>query len=153
MNKYLPMAELYPVLTEVLESGGEFRFYPRGTSMLPLIQQGRDSVVLEAVTNPQKYDICLYQRANGQFVLHRLMKWTPEGEPIFCGDNQLIFEHGIPTDQIIARVNAIYQGDKKCSVTTFSYRFYVRVHCFMPWRHVRFFPRRLWGYFKRKIKR
>ncbi|MBE6595312.1 MAG: hypothetical protein E7644_05885 [Ruminococcaceae bacterium] len=150
LNKDLTMAEIYPVLQEVLASGGEFRFYPRGTSMLPLIREGRDSVVLEAVEKPQKHDMCLYRRANGQFVLHRLMGWDAAGAPVFCGDNQLTPEHGVPADAIIARVSAVYHGDKRKPVTALSYRCYVRLHCFMPWRRLRFFPRRAWGFIKRK---
>ena len=41
------MRELYPLLSEVLESGGEFRLYPKGTSMLPLLREGEDSVLLK----------------------------------------------------------------------------------------------------------
>ena len=151
-NENVTMEELYPVLTEVLESGGEFRFYPRGTSMLPLIKQGRDSVVLAAIDGkPAKYDLCLYRRANGQFVLHRLMKWTKAGEPIFCGDNQLVLEHGVTAERMIARVVAVYRGEKRRELSGFSYRCYVRVHCFMPWRWLLFFPRRLKNFIKRHI--
>jgi hypothetical protein len=146
------MEELYPVLMEVLESGGEFRFYPRGTSMLPLIRQGRDSVVLTAPDGkPSRREICLYRRADGRFVLHRLMKWTKEGTPVFCGDNQLFFEYGVPAEAIIARVCAIYHGEKRRDLKGLSYRLYVGVHCFMPWRHLRFFPRRVKNFIKRHL--
>ena len=37
------------IIREVLSSGGEFRLYPHGTSMLPLLRQGRDSVSLRQV--------------------------------------------------------------------------------------------------------
>ena len=43
------LEEYMPLIKEVVESGGEFRLFPRGTSMLPLIRQGRDSVALVAV--------------------------------------------------------------------------------------------------------
>ena len=34
------------LIEEVIGSGGEFRLFPKGVSMRPLLVQGRDSVVL-----------------------------------------------------------------------------------------------------------
>ena len=69
-DKEFSMEEMYPLLREVIDSGGEFRLYPRGTSMLPLIRQGKDSVALVRPEALSRHDICLYRRGNGQFVLH-----------------------------------------------------------------------------------
>ena len=70
------LADAIDVIETVMESGGEFRMYPRGTSMLPLIVQNRDSVVLKRNFEDaaKKHDIAFYRRDNGQFVLHRVMK-------------------------------------------------------------------------------
>ena len=73
-NASASMAELLPLMREILQSGGEFRLFPQGTSMLPLLRQGVDSVVLRTENNIKKGDICLYQRNNGDFVLHRVVK-------------------------------------------------------------------------------
>ena len=67
------LADAIEVIEEILNAGGEFRMYPKGTSMLPLIVQGRDSVVLKKrIESPQsplkKNDIAFYRRSNGQFV-------------------------------------------------------------------------------------
>ena len=40
------LSDYDPLIREVLASGGEFRLYPHGTSMRPLLRQGRDSVSL-----------------------------------------------------------------------------------------------------------
>ncbi len=152
-SKQYSMAELYPILLEVIESGGEFRLWPRGTSMLPLLHEGRDSVMLVAPQECKKHDICLYRRQDGSFVLHRLMKFTKEGAPVFCGDNQLYLEHGIPCENIIARVSTYYRGEKAVSVRSLKYRLYVFFHCIMPLRRLRFLPRRAWGVFSRLLKK
>jgi len=55
------MEEILPLLTELLSLGKSVRIYPRGTSMLPMLRQGIDSVVLSPVTDaPKKYDIPLF---------------------------------------------------------------------------------------------
>ena len=46
-NSEFYLADAIEVIEDVLASGGEFRMYPKGTSMLPLIVQTRDSVVLK----------------------------------------------------------------------------------------------------------
>lgn len=136
------MAELYPLLQEVIDSGGEFRLYPRGTSMLPLIREGKDSVSLIAKSVPSRRDVCLYRRADGSFVLHRLIKWDKEHAPVFCGDNQTYFETGVPKESIIACVCAVYRGEKRVEITSLPYRLYVWFHCLMPWRKFFFFLRK-----------
>ncbi|MBR2010909.1 MAG: S24/S26 family peptidase [Clostridia bacterium] len=151
-NKQYTMEELYPLLLEVIESGGEFRLWPRGTSMLPLLREGKDSVLLVMPLHCQKHDICLYRRADGAFVLHRLMKFEKNGDPIFCGDNQTALEYGVSREQIIARACAVYRGDRRISVSSRKYRFYVFLHSMMPLRRLRFLPRRIWGRLKRMCK-
>lgn len=44
MPETFSLAEYADIIREVLDSGGEFTLFPRGTSMLPLIVEGRDSV-------------------------------------------------------------------------------------------------------------
>ena len=70
--KEVELKEIYPFLSEMLECGNSISFKPNGTSMLPLLRQGLDSVVLAKPKNaPEKLDIVFYRRSNGQFVLHR----------------------------------------------------------------------------------
>ena len=145
MNNGFSMSELVPLIEEVTRGDGEFRLFPRGTSMLPLLKEGRDSVILVSPTVIKKRDICLYRRADGAYILHRLMRFDKNGAPVFCGDNQTALEYGVPRENIIAVVSAYYKGEKRIAVTARSYRFYVCLHCMMPLRHLRFLPRRLYG--------
>jgi hypothetical protein len=146
------MEEIYPLLQEVVDSGGEFRLHPRGTSMLPLLREGRDSVLLVKPRELKPLGVYLYRRANGQFVMHRLMH-LEDGAPVFCGDNQLALERGVPADAVIAEMASYYRGDRHISLTSLRYRIYVAVHCCMPWRRLYFLPRRAIGFLKRKFKK
>ena len=148
-NNSYKMEELYPLLLEVIESGGEFRLWPRGTSMRPLLREGRDSVALVLPDKLHKRDICLYRRADGSFVLHRLMKFGGDGEPVFCGDNQTRLEYGVKREQIVARVCAVFRDEKRISLKGLRYRLYTRIYGFLPLRWLWLLPRRVIGKLKK----
>lgn len=122
----LRLEQVMPLIKEQLANGQTVRFSPRGTSMLPMLRQGRDKVVLSAVKGPlKKYDLPLYQRDNGAFVLHRIVK---VGQTYTCiGDNQYVPEPGIRQDQIIAVVSAFTRDDREIPVTDLGYRIYCRL--------------------------
>ena len=146
----LSMQALFPLLCEVIDSGGEFRLYPRGTSMLPLLRQGIDSVALVRPETLKKRDICLYRRESGQFVLHRLLRVEKDGTLTFCGDNQLQKERGIQKEAVIARAVACYRGEHRREAAGAYLRFYAFFHCLWPLRWLRFLPRRVWHRLKKQ---
>lgn len=146
MNELFEMEDLYPLIEEVIGSGGRFRLFPKGTSMLPLLRQGTDSVSLGKAEPIQKNDILLYRRRSGQFVLHRMLKETPDGY-VMCGDNQVALEKGIRPDQILAKVWGIYRGEDYFELDCPAYRRYVRR------RVASRLPRRITGGLKRRIFR
>lgn len=109
----------------VLESGGEFRIYPKGTSMLPLIRAGQDSVCLEKPKGDLKRnDIAFYLRDNGEYVLHRVIK-AEKGQYTMCGDNQITLEKGIENRHIIGYATKIYRGTKLVTAEKAGYRMYL----------------------------
>ena len=138
------LAEAIEVIEEVLASGGEFRMYPKGTSMLPLMVQSRDSVVIKRNFNDgaKKHDIAFYRRKNGQFVLHRVMRICKDGTFVMCGDNQTVLEKGIEKEQIIAYVSDIYRKEKHIECDGFWYSVYVFMWTKMPIRRFGFFLRK-----------
>ena len=151
MNNGFHMTDAIEFIEEVLASGGEFRMYPKGTSMLPLLVQGSESVLLrrDNVRSVRKHDILLYRRDDGQFVLHRMMKAEKSGTYTMCGDNQTLLETGIRADQVIGYVSGIYKKDRFVSVESFKYRAYVAFWCCMPIRRTLRFVRSLLGKVKR----
>lgn len=144
------LEELMPHIRQTLAQGSSVCIGPKGTSMLPLIRQGKDYVELSPLPEKlKKYDIPLYQRGNGQYVLHRIVK---AGQTYTCiGDNQYERETGIAQAQLIAVVTAIYRGEKRIPVTAFSYRLYCRLWHWsrLPRRGVRWIK----NFIRRKIFR
>ena len=122
-KKSTRLEDIMPLIREELERDGSVRIHPMGVSMLPMIRQGRDSVVLSRLPDKlKKYDVILYQRENGQFVLHRLVK-LKRGY-VFWGDNDFEHEHGVERSQMIARVSSFYRDDKHIDACDASYRLY-----------------------------
>ena len=122
---------LYPVIADTLKNGNCFTFSPKGKSMLPLIRQGIDSVKIAPITSKlNKYDIPLYRRSNGQFVLHRIVG-IRDGKYIMCGDNQHIYEYGIDDSQLIGLVTEIIRPEGVLHTTDKSYIFYSRMRIFI----------------------
>ena len=143
--------EMLPLIEECLGLGQSVKFSPRGISMLPMIVQGRDSVTLSSPPEKlKKFDIPLYRRSDGSFVLHRVVK---VGDSYTCiGDNQFKAEPGVEHSQVIAVVTAFTRKGKTYSVSCAGYRLYcVLWHISRParhvWRALRFRAARL----KRKI--
>lgn len=132
-----------PLIRSQLEQGKRVSFSPRGVSMRPMLRQGKDTVELAPVTGKlKKYDVPLYQRKNGQYVLHRIVE---AGETYTCvGDNQFDLEHGLKHEQMIAVVTAFTRGKKRIVVSNMGYRLYYRVWHYTrplrkPWRKLRAF--------------
>ena len=114
-----------------------------------MLRQGKDSVVLSPLPEKlKKYDLPLYQRDNGQYVLHRVVE---AGETYTCvGDNQFALENGLRHDQMIALVTAFDRGEKSHSVEEWQYKLYCRLwHISRPVRH---FWRRGMGFLRRCLK-
>lgn len=147
---FATMDDLIPIISECINAGRSVEISPRGVSMLPLIREGRDSVVLSPLNREiKKYDLPLYRRADGSYVLHRIVD-VKKDVYTAIGDNQYVYENGISRDQIIAIVTAIRRDDKLISVESLSYRFYTVFH--HATRPVRHFVRRVIGRIRRLFK-
>lgn len=148
-KKTISLEEIYPVIKEKIESGGTVQLPITGTSMLPLLVWGRDSVEIVKCTSPKKYDIIFYRRDDGHFVLHRIIGKNEKGY-ILCGDNQWVKEYGIQNRHIIAVVSAITRNGKKFSISKLSYRIYSKIWVsILPIRkYVLVLSRKIKGMFK-----
>lgn len=142
-HKEFSLSEYDETIRLVLDSGGEFTIFPKGTSMLPLIVQGRDSVTLAKPGGDlHRGDIAFYLRDNGQYVLHRVIK-AENGHYTMCGDNQLAPETGLENRHIIGIVRRITRNGKTLTDRTFSYKVYRCVWRSFLVRRVYFRLRRL----------
>lgn len=125
LDRNVDLAMVMPLIREKVEAGGTVRLSPKGTSMLPMLKMGRDSVdLVKPPAKLKKYDLPLYVRDDGSYILHRVVK---VGDTYTCiGDNQYVYEEGVRPDQIIAVVTAFHHDGKRYSVKDLRYWLYCR---------------------------
>lgn len=124
-NREIQLEDVIQIIKEKLEGGGTVTFTPHGTSMFPMLRSGEDVVVLKKSEGRLKHlDVALYQRNNGDFVLHRVIGFDKNGGYIFCGDNQFGKERGITDADIIGVVTAFYRKGKHYTNDSLTYRIY-----------------------------
>lgn len=121
-----------------------------GDSMMPLIKQGRDVLVISVVNGRLKrYDIPLYKRDSGQYVLHRILK-VRKNDYVICGDNRCNKEYGITDRHIIGVLSGIIRDGREIPVTNIKCRIYAHLWCdLFP---VRVLIIRIRQIFKRRLK-
>ncbi len=135
---------------EEIRRKGKLVYTNVGDSMLPLIKQGRDLLIISAVNGRlKKYDVPLYKRDSGQYVLHRILKVRAD-DYVICGDNRWQKEYGITDKHIIGMLTGIVRGGKEISVNDKRYRLYVHIWC--DFFFVRAFILRVKHYIKRWLK-
>ena len=121
-----------------------------GDSMMPLIKQGWDVLVISVVNGRLKrYDIPLYKRDSGQYVLHRILK-VRKNDYVICGDNRCNKEYGITDRHIIGVLSGIIRDGREIPVTDIKCRIYAHLWCdLFPVRVLIIHIRQI---FKRRLK-
>lgn len=96
--------ELMPEYIELLKSGAELPLTVSGSSMIPFLAPGRDSVVLRGIDRElRRGDIVFYRRKDGRYILHRL--YSVDGDKLwFVGDAQDEIEGPLSRDCAFAYV-------------------------------------------------
>lgn len=88
-NRTLPNEVLLGEISSLLAEGREVSFTPKGTSMLPFIRGGRDSVTLKKLAEVKVGDIVLVRLPDSRYVLHRV--WSLDGDSLeLMGDGNLV---------------------------------------------------------------
>ncbi len=125
MSKQISLDALMPVIQEQLDRGDSVRLIPQGTSMLPMLHPGEDTVILQRPVAPiRKYDIALYRRLDGKYVLHRIVGVGTTYTAL--GDNCVLLEKGILREQILAVVSRCYRGENEIPMHGLRYGIYCR---------------------------
>ena len=135
---------------EEIKKSGRIIYTNVGDSMMPYIKQGRDVLVISEVNGRlNKYDVPLYKRDSGQYVLHRILK-VRENDYVICGDNRWNKEYGITDRHIIGILTGVIRDGQEIPVTSRKYRIYVHLWCdLFP---VRAFILRVCEFVKRRLK-
>lgn len=112
---------------EELKEKGILVYTNVGTSMRPLIRQGKDVMIISSLDklgrNLKKMDVPLYKRDSGQYVLHRIIKIDKNGY-VIRGDNTYSNEYGVTDHQIIGVLTGVIRNGKEISVNSFGYKVY-----------------------------
>ncbi len=139
---------------DIIERDGKLIYTNVGDSMHPLIRQDRDLLIIEKPEGRlKKYDVPLYKRDSGQYVLHRILK-VRDDDYVICGDNRCSREYGITDRHIIGVLTAVVRDGKEISVTDLKYRLYVHLWCgLFPLRVFILKAGKFPKWLKRKLKR
>ncbi len=102
-----------------------------GWSMWPMLRNRRDRIIVVPVGEKQleKYDLPLYRRPDGKYILHRIID-VKETEYIIRGDNTYVKEH-IPKEWILGYVREFYRADRHVLSSARGYRFYAQLWNFL----------------------
>lgn len=126
MDRIISMADLSPLLEEVLCSGGQAELTATGRSMRPMLWDGKSRVRLAPVEHLCRGDVILYRRASGAYVLHRITNVSGTSYTC-CGDAQSILERGVERDCVIAKVLAFTWRGRWVDCTSPGYGLYWRL--------------------------
>lgn len=137
-------------LRELLERDGRLVYTCRGVSMLPLLRQKRDLMVIEKKTDRRckRLDAVLFVRPNGQYVLHRILKVYDDGYWI-VGDNCIGGEN-VSEKQVIGILKGVQRGKRYLDCEGRLCRLYA--HLWGDVYPVRFIIQRLWRFAKRCLR-
>ena len=107
---------------------GRFMYKNIGTSMMPLIREGKDVMIIERPNGRlKKYDVALYKK-NGSYILHRVIK-VRESDYVIVGDHCTVREYGITDSDIIGVMKGLIRSGKELDLNSFGYKFYYHLWC------------------------
>ena len=106
-------------IEEVLLETGKYIGPTVGTSMLPMLKNRRDTIVVRAKTERlQPLDVALYKRGDA-YILHRVLSVTDEGY-IIRGDN-CYFDEIVPEEAVIGVLTEFFRKGKHFYCTDEKY--------------------------------
>lgn len=132
VNKKVAMSELSSLMNEIIQNDGEVTFRITGNSMAPMLHHQKDRVCIVKPGNSllKKYDIPLFVRKDGKYILHRIVAVKPD-DYVIIGDNQRVREYPVCPCQVIGVVRGFWRGERYISCNSFWYKIYCRIWVFI----------------------
>lgn len=119
--------EYVSALKELVNEGKELSIQISGGSMFPFLWDERDSVCFKAPDRDLRVgDIVFFQRADGQYILHRICR-IENGNYYIIGDAQQTVEGPILREQIFALVTEAKRNGKILSPGKLKWDFFEKV--------------------------
>ena len=110
-------------IEKILDERGVYVSTTSGVSMMPMLRDRRDTIVVKrAEQRLKKYDVVLYRRGDS-YVLHRVIKVLPDSY-VIRGDNCIAREYGIKDSDVLGVLCEFYRGERHIKVNKRSYRAY-----------------------------
>ena len=127
----LDTREYVSTLRELVQQGETVSMLISGNSMAPFLCSRRDYIYFRSPDRPMRRgDIVFYERDNGQFVVHRIIRVHREADGRrrfdITGDNQSELE-SVREDQIFGLIFAVERKGKKIVPGDFWWEFFARV--------------------------
>ncbi len=134
---YVDTNEYITVLKGLTEEGHLVSLLISGWSMTPFLAHERDTIYFKKPDRPLKVgDIVFYERDDGKYVLHRIVKAHDQETFDMAGDAQVYVERGIRRDQIFGLVVRAERKGREITPSSPVWLFYSVVWCRMvPARH------------------
>ena len=129
---------------EILKKDGRLVYKTMGVSMLPMLHQNRDIIVIVPPEGRlKKYDVALYKRGSS-YILHRIIG-IEDKEYLIRGDNTYQIEHVSP-ELVIGVLTGFIRNGKSYTVEDTGYQTYCRIwNAVYPLRKILFRMRKAAG--------
>ena len=110
---------------EYLKEHGTLTYTNVGVSMLPLLRQSKDLLIVtrKEAGRCRVGDVVLYTRTDNKYVLHRVIE-VCANDYIIMGDNCMTKEYGICDDDIIGVMTGFVRNSRQHSTSEVGYRIY-----------------------------
>lgn len=131
-GRYVDTKEYVSVMRDLVNEGKEVSMLVAGSSMSPFLVHYRDTIYFARPDRALRSgDMVFYQRDNGQFIMHRIIKVRRDGCYDIVGDNQTEIERGVRRDQIFAVITKVKRKGKWICPGNFWWEFFAHV-----WRRI-----------------
>ncbi len=127
------MAENKYSIEEILQINGQYVGPTVGVSMMPMLKEGRDTIVVAPkIERLKRLDVALYKR-DGKYIFHRVIQ-PIDGGYIIRGDN-CYEDEKIPEEAVFGVLKEFFQKDKHFFVDDKKYIKYAE-------KRIKSYPRR-----------
>ena len=112
---------LIPEIVRLIEDGTAVTFTPKGSSMLPFIRGGKDSVELKSPEGAGVGDIVLARVGQSAYVIHRIIRI--EGKKVtLMGDGNIAGKEHCRREDILALATKIIRDGKETDCRSYKHQ-------------------------------
>ncbi|HZJ81030.1 MAG TPA: S24/S26 family peptidase [Dysgonamonadaceae bacterium] len=124
-TKIIQNSLFFEEIASRIADGERVRMRAKGNSMLPLIRDSKDEVVLEKPTDHsfQKGRLLLVQLADKRYLLHRVKK-IDNSHIVLHGDGNLAIVESCTTHHVIAEATMVIRDGKEIKVGSVKWNMY-----------------------------